>query len=83
MTLYASFLSMAPFILLAVTAGAFGPWSADGNKEWSYAFLWDVLLVLTVSCVHSLGLTTSPRTRMDRIPPMITVRTKSTSHRNA
>jgi hypothetical protein len=48
MTLYAAFLSMAPFILLAVTAGAFGPWSADDDKEWSYAFLWDVVLVLTV-----------------------------------
>jgi hypothetical protein len=48
MTLYAAFLSMAPFILLAVTAGAFGPWSADSNKEWSYAFLWDVVLVLSV-----------------------------------
>lgn len=48
MTLYAAFLSMAPFILLAVTAGAFGPWSADPDKEWSYAFLWDVVLVLSV-----------------------------------
>lgn len=48
MTLYSSFLSMAPFVLLAVTAGAFGPWSADKNKEWSYAFLWDVVLVLSV-----------------------------------
>jgi drug/metabolite transporter (DMT)-like permease len=48
MTLYAAFLSMAPFILLAVTAGAFGPWSADENQEWSYAFLWDVVLVLSV-----------------------------------
>jgi hypothetical protein len=48
MTLYAAFLSMAPFILLAVTAGAFGPWSEDADKEWSYAFLWDVVLVLSV-----------------------------------
>jgi hypothetical protein len=48
MTLYAAFLSMAPFILLAVTAGAFGPWSADSGTEWSYAFLWDVVLVLSV-----------------------------------
>jgi drug/metabolite transporter (DMT)-like permease len=48
MTLYAAFLSMAPFILLAVTAGAFGPWSVDENQEWSYAFLWDVVLVLSV-----------------------------------
>ena len=47
MTLYAAFLSMAPFILLAVTAGAFGPWSED-DKEWSYAYLWDVVLVLSV-----------------------------------
>jgi hypothetical protein len=31
-----------------VTAGAFGPWSADGDQEWSYAFLWDVVLVLSV-----------------------------------
>jgi hypothetical protein len=48
MTLYAAFLSMAPFILLAVTAGAFGPWSDDDDKQWSYAFLWDVVLVLSV-----------------------------------
>jgi hypothetical protein len=48
MSLYAAFLSMAPFILLAVTAGAFGPWSAEGDKEWTYAFLWDVVLVLSV-----------------------------------
>lgn len=48
MTLYSAFLSMAPFILLVVTAGAFGPWSADDDKEWSYTFLWDVVLVLTV-----------------------------------
>jgi hypothetical protein len=48
MTLYSAFLSMAPFILLAVTAGAFGPWSEDDDKEWSYAFLWDVVLVLSV-----------------------------------
>jgi hypothetical protein len=48
MTLYAAFLSMAPFILLAVTAGAFGPWSDDDDQEWSYAFLWDVVLVLSV-----------------------------------
>jgi hypothetical protein len=48
MTLYAAFLSMAPFILLAVTAGAFGPWSEDDDQEWSYAFLWDVVLVLSV-----------------------------------
>lgn len=48
MTLYSAFLSMAPFILLAVTAGAFGPWSADDDTEWSYTFLWDVALVLTV-----------------------------------
>jgi hypothetical protein len=47
-TLYAAFLSMAPFILLAVTAGAFGPWSADADEGWSYTFLWDVLLVLSV-----------------------------------
>jgi hypothetical protein len=47
MTLYAAFLSMAPFILLAVTAGAFGPWSEDA-EGWSYAFLWDVVLVLSV-----------------------------------
>ena len=32
MTLYAAFLSMAPFILLAVTAGAFGPWREDVDK---------------------------------------------------
>jgi hypothetical protein len=48
MTLYSAFLSMAPFILLAVTAGAFGPWSADKNQKWSYAYLWDVVLVLSV-----------------------------------
>jgi hypothetical protein len=48
MTLYSAFLSMAPFILLAVTAGAFGPWSADKDQEWSYAWLWDVVLVLSV-----------------------------------
>jgi hypothetical protein len=48
MTLYAAFLSMAPFILLAVTTGAFGPWRADGGQEWSYTFLWDVVLVLSV-----------------------------------
>ena len=48
MSLYSAFLSMAPFILLAVTAGAFGPWSEDDDKEWSYAFLWDVVLVLSV-----------------------------------
>jgi hypothetical protein len=47
-TLYAAFLSMAPFILLAVTAGAFGPWSDDDDEEWSYTFLWDVVLVLSV-----------------------------------
>jgi hypothetical protein len=48
MTLYSAFLSMAPFILLAVTAGAFGPWSADKDQDWSYAWLWDVVLVLSV-----------------------------------
>lgn len=48
MTLYSAFLSMAPFILLAVTAGAFGPWSEDRAKQWSYSFLWDVVLVLSV-----------------------------------
>ena len=48
MTLYAAFLSMAPFILLAVTAGAFGPWSAEDDRQWSYTFLWDVALVLSV-----------------------------------
>lgn len=48
MTLYSAFLSMAPFILLAVTAGAFGPWSKDKDEEWSYSFLWDVVLVLSV-----------------------------------
>ena len=48
MTLYASFLSMAPFILLAVTKGAFGPWGRTDDEEWSYAFLWDVAMVLSV-----------------------------------
>jgi hypothetical protein len=49
MTLYSSFLSMAPFILLAVTQGAFGPWGrADGEKLWSYTYLWDVVMVLCV-----------------------------------
>lgn len=48
MTLYSAFLSMAPFILLAVTAGAFGPSSEDDDQAWSYAFLWDVALVLSV-----------------------------------
>ena len=49
MTLYSSFLSMAPFILLAVTQGAFGPWGrADGDKRWSYTYLWDVVMVLCV-----------------------------------
>ena len=48
MILYSSFLSMAPFILLAVTAGAFGPWSAERDQKWSYAWLWDVVLVLSV-----------------------------------
>jgi hypothetical protein len=42
MTLYAAFLSMAPFILLAVK------WGADDTQEWSYAALWDVVLVLSV-----------------------------------
>jgi hypothetical protein len=31
-----------------VTAGAFGPWSEDADQEWSHAFLWDVVLVLSV-----------------------------------
>jgi hypothetical protein len=48
MALYSAFLSMAPFVLLAVTAGAFGPWSADKDQKWSYAWLWDVVLVLSV-----------------------------------
>lgn len=48
MTLYAAFLSMAPFILLAVTAGVFGPWQPHGDQEWSYTFLWDVALVFSV-----------------------------------
>jgi hypothetical protein len=47
-TLYASFLAMAPFILLAVTTGAFGPWGRTGKAEWSYAYLWDVALILCV-----------------------------------
>jgi hypothetical protein len=42
MSLYSAFLSMAPFILLAVT------WTADDTQEWSYAVLWDVVLVLSV-----------------------------------
>ena len=42
MSLYSAFLSMAPFILLAVK------WSADDTQEWSYALLWDVVLVLSV-----------------------------------
>jgi hypothetical protein len=46
--LYSSFLSMAPFILLAVTAGAFGPWGRAADDGWSYTFLWDVAMVLTV-----------------------------------
>jgi hypothetical protein len=48
MALYSAFLSMAPFVLLAVTAGAFGPWSADKDQNWSYTWLWDVVLVLSV-----------------------------------
>jgi hypothetical protein len=48
MTLYAAFLSMAPFILLAVTSGAFGPSKTTDNRKWSYAFLWDVMLVFSV-----------------------------------
>lgn len=48
MSLYVAFLSMAPFILLAVTAGAFGPWGRAEDKEWNYAFLWDVAMVLCV-----------------------------------
>jgi hypothetical protein len=48
MTLYSAFLSMAPFILLAV-AGAFGPWSEDdGNTKSRLEFVWDVVLVLSV-----------------------------------
>jgi hypothetical protein len=47
MTLYAAFLSMAPFILLAVT-GVFGPGRSSGDQGWSYTFLWDVVLVLSV-----------------------------------
>ncbi len=42
MSLYSAFLSMAPFILLAVT------WGVSDDKEWSYAVLWDVVLVLSV-----------------------------------
>jgi hypothetical protein len=42
MSLYSAFLSMAPFILLAVT------WSAGEGQQWSYALLWDVVLVLSV-----------------------------------
>lgn len=42
MTLYSAFLSMAPFILLAVK------WSTDDDQEWSYKVLWDVVLVLSV-----------------------------------
>ncbi len=42
MSLYSAFLSMAPFILLAVT------WSADDDQQWSYALLWDVVLVVSV-----------------------------------
>ena len=42
MSLYSAFLSMAPFILLAVK------WGADDTQEWSYAALWDVVLVLSV-----------------------------------
>ena len=42
MSLYSAFLSMAPFILLAVT------WSAGDGQQWSYALLWDVVLVLSV-----------------------------------
>lgn len=37
---------MGPFILLAVTKGAFGPW--DDRGEWRYSFLWDVLMVLGI-----------------------------------
>lgn len=48
MTLYSSFLSMAPFILLAVTKGAFGPWGGDHSGEWRYSYLWDVGMVLSV-----------------------------------
>jgi hypothetical protein len=39
---------MAPFILLAVTAGVFGPSDRDNGKERSYSFLWDAALILTV-----------------------------------
>ncbi|MCU0277551.1 MAG: hypothetical protein MUE31_01520 [Candidatus Nanopelagicales bacterium] len=42
MSLYSAFLSMAPFILLAVT------WDVSDVREWSYAVLWDVVLVLSV-----------------------------------
>jgi hypothetical protein len=48
MTLYSSFLAMAPFILLAVTAGAFGPWGQTEKKGWSYTYLWDVALIIVV-----------------------------------
>jgi hypothetical protein len=46
-SLYAAFLSMAPFILLAVT-GVFGPVRSNGGQQWSYTFLWDVVLVVSV-----------------------------------
>jgi hypothetical protein len=48
MTLYSSFLAMAPFILLAVTKGAFGPWGVEEGDEWRYSFLWDLGMVLSV-----------------------------------
>ncbi|HSK55112.1 MAG TPA: hypothetical protein VK908_07650 [Jiangellales bacterium] len=48
MSLYSSFLTLGPFIPLAVTAGAFGPWGRDDDEHWSYAFLWDVAMVLSV-----------------------------------
>jgi hypothetical protein len=47
MSLYSAFLAMAPFILLAVTKGAFGPWGED-ESEWSSAFLLDVAVVLAI-----------------------------------
>lgn len=48
MSLYSSFLSMAPFILLAVTKGAFGPWGRAEDEEWRYTFLWDIAMVLCI-----------------------------------
>lgn len=72
MTLYASFLSMAPFILLAVTNGAFGPWGRTENQGWSYTFLWDVAMVLAVIAggivsVLALGEVVSPSTTTRRL----------------